>query len=152
MPNVSVFIPPELEPIKKDLTRFWSAMVYKLRKNAHKGKWEGTNIEKAFSDMEFEAKELSQAIQENSFAEILLEGADVANFAMIITSVALNELPRDESKTAVDAVVSVLAKPVPRAFDPHSDPTKALNREATLTVQTRPINMGYPQPKGGGKL
>jgi len=93
MPHINVYIPNELIPISKDLSRFWSAMVYKLRKNKHKGKWEDLNLETALTKMVDEVGELRQAMDEKSYAEILLEGADIANFAMIITSVALDELP-----------------------------------------------------------
>jgi len=93
MPHISVYIPEDLMPMSKDLGRFWSAMVYKLRKNRHKGKWEELNLSGALSKMVDEVDELKQAMNEGSYAEILLEGADIANFAMIITSVALDELP-----------------------------------------------------------
>ena len=93
MPHINVYIPDELTPIAKDLSRFWSAMVYKLRKNKHKGKWEDLSLSEALLRMVEEVGELKQAMHEQSYAEILLEGADIANFAMIITSVALDELP-----------------------------------------------------------
>lgn len=93
MAKVEVFIPDELAPMAKDLVRFWSAQVYKLRKNAHKGKWEGVGLERCFSLLSAEVAELQQAIAEGSFAEVLMEGADVANFALIATSVALEQDP-----------------------------------------------------------
>jgi hypothetical protein len=87
-----VYIPDEISSLAPDLVRFWSAMVEKLRLNRHKGKWEGLNLDSAFELMEGEVAELEQAIHDGSFAAILFEGADVANFALIVTSCALNHV------------------------------------------------------------
>lgn len=123
MAKVEVFIPDELLPMAQDLTRFFSAMVFKLRKNAHKGKWEDLNLSQTMAKLEQEVSELDLAISEGSFCEILLEGADVANFAMIATSVALSEVgqpvahkPRTAAPASPDGVPSgpraVAATPV----------------------------------------
>ena len=86
-----LFFPPELEPMRLDVRRFIEAMLYKLRKNAKKGKWENTNLTKAFDLMLGEVDELRAAIVENSSVEILLEGVDIANYAMIISSIAIEK-------------------------------------------------------------
>ena len=140
MAHVNVFIPPELEPMAKDLTRFWSAMIYKLRKNVHKGKWEDVDLIKGFTMLVEEVEELRTAIDEASYAEILLEGADSANMAMIITSVALNSLPKVEDQVAVPRTPAL-------ASGPTSD---AVKTKMGVPVPYR--SLGYPQPKGNGSL
>lgn len=85
---ISFYLPPEIGPLRHELRRFIEAAIYKLRKNAHKSKWEHGDIEKAFRQMQSEIEELKQAIAENNSIEILLESSDVSNFAMIIASIA----------------------------------------------------------------
>jgi len=63
-------------------------MIYKLRKNAHKGKWEGRSLKDEMGKLRAEVVELTDAIDEGNSVEIILEGADVANFALIIASIA----------------------------------------------------------------
>jgi len=84
-----LFFPPELEPMRLDVRRFIEAMLYKLRKNAKKGRWESIDLNKAFDLMMGEVGELRTAISENNSVEILLEGADCANFALIVSSIAI---------------------------------------------------------------
>ena len=138
MAHVSVFIPPELEPMVKDLTRFWSAMIYKLRKNVHKGKWEDVDLPKGLSMLVEEVEELRLAIEEASYAEILLEGADSANMAMIITSVALNSLPKVEDQVAVQKAPPLGSVPISGGV-------------TVGTAMSMPYKApGYPAPKGNG--
>lgn len=138
MAHVSVFIPPELEPMMKDLTRFWSAMIYKLRKNVHKGKWEDVDLPKGLSMLVGEVEELRLAIEEASYAEILLEGADSANMAMIITSVALNSLPKAEDQATTQKTPSLGSAPVSGGV-------------TTGAAMSMPYEApGYPMPKGNG--
>jgi hypothetical protein len=87
--RLSIFIPKELEALAPDLQRFWDAQVFKLRKNAHKGKWESLNVAKAMALLDGEVSELNAAIAEGSSIEILMEAADVANFAAILANIAL---------------------------------------------------------------
>jgi hypothetical protein len=140
MSYVKIFIPPELSPMVKDLTRFWSAMVYKLRKNAHKGKWEDVDLTKGFSLLTGEVEELRLAIEEGSYAEVMLEGADAANMAMIITSVALNSLPLPENYIQDE-------EPPPLATERVSVAPKT----AGATSAAYKVS-GYPEPKGKGVL
>jgi len=106
--HVRVYIPDEIANLAPDLVRFWSAMVEKLRLNRHKGKWEGLNMDSAFELMGCEVVELERAIRDGSFAAILFEGADVANFALILTSCALNHVtmantpPQEQTTDARD--------------------------------------------------
>lgn len=71
--------------VKKDLRFFVSAMLYKLKKNVHKGRYEqdGTSVEQALIRLKEEVAELEEAIAEGNDIEIIMEAADVANFAMI---------------------------------------------------------------------
>lgn len=74
---------------KDDIRRFTDAMMYKLRRNAHKGRWEGMTLKEAVERLEDEVKELRAAIAEGNSVEILLEAADVGNFAMIAAHIAI---------------------------------------------------------------
>lgn len=86
--SLAFYLPAELEPMRHEIRRFVEAMLFKLRKNAHKGKWEGCDLTKAFDLMRAETNELEQAAREGNSVEILMEGADVANFALIVASIA----------------------------------------------------------------
>lgn len=88
---MELFIPPELKSAEPELHRFFEAMIYKLRKNAHKGKWEGANLEGLFERLQEEINELKQAVQEGSMFEVILESADCSNFLMMIAAVALEK-------------------------------------------------------------
>lgn len=86
---LQISVPHELEDIRPDLQRFFDAMVYKLRRNKHKGRWEGLDLNATFERIEGELKELNDALNEGSSMEILMESADVANFALIIANIGL---------------------------------------------------------------
>ena len=85
---IEVFIPKELEAVEDDIRRFFDCMVFKLRKNAHKGDWEGMTTSQALNYLRGEVSELTAAIEEGSSAEIAMESADVANFALMASSIA----------------------------------------------------------------
>lgn len=89
--TLQVAVPPELVSIgvAPDLQRFFDAMIYKLRRNAHKGRWETLPLAKAFSDLHGEVAELDAAIASGSTSETLMEAADVANEALIVAAIAL---------------------------------------------------------------
>jgi len=86
--SISVRIPAEVEPYTHDLRRFIDAMIYKLKVHSNKGKWEGLPIEKALELLQGEAAELKEAVEGGNLVEILTEAADVANYALIIASIA----------------------------------------------------------------
>lgn len=92
--TLRIRIPPELSGYGPELRRFLDAMIYKLRRNAHKGKWEDVPLGRAFSLLEDEVTELHSVIDEGSTAEILMEAADVANMALITANIAMEA--RDE--------------------------------------------------------
>lgn len=87
--TIVVRLPPELKGYGPSLIRFFDAMVFKLRRNAHKGKWEAMPLEKAMSDLQGEVGELITAVKNCNTSEILMEGADVANEALIVADIAL---------------------------------------------------------------
>jgi NTP pyrophosphatase (non-canonical NTP hydrolase) len=90
MPAISftVTVPGEMAHYAHDIRRFVEAMVYKLEKNADKGKWEGYTVDHAFKLLEAEVSELREEIGGNSIKTIL-EAADVANFALMIANIAV---------------------------------------------------------------
>jgi len=66
------------------------AMIFKLDKNAGKGRWQDVDIIGYLAKLSLEFKELEEAIQQGNTVNILLEAADVANFALIIASKELD--------------------------------------------------------------
>ena len=92
---IEIYVPPELNElgIGPDLQRFFDAMIYKLRRNASKGRWENFPIEAAFQRLDEERQELDVAIATHSTSEVLMEAADVANFALIIANISLEAKP-----------------------------------------------------------
>lgn len=69
----------------REVSIFAEAMVYKLRRNAHKGRrWEGLSNDELFDLLGREVEELKGAIKEGNRIEIILEAADVANFALML--------------------------------------------------------------------
>lgn len=90
--TLEVFLPKELVEIGvgPDLQRFFDAMIYKLRRNAHKGNWDNLSLEGATADLTGEVEELMGAIASGSTSEILMEAADVANEALIVANIALS--------------------------------------------------------------
>lgn len=86
--DIHIAVPMELELYRHDIRRFLDAIIYKLKKNAHKGRWEGAKIRDYIRKLKDEVAELEDAIAGENHIEIILEAADVANFAMIISSMA----------------------------------------------------------------
>jgi NTP pyrophosphatase (non-canonical NTP hydrolase) len=64
-------------------------MMYKLRLNAHKGRWEHKKVAEYMAHVREEVTELDHAIGEGNMIEVVLEAADVANMAMIVSSMAI---------------------------------------------------------------
>lgn len=86
---VSIALPPEVMQYQHDIRRFVEAMVYKLVKHSNKGRWEKVDIEKALGLLDGEVDELREAMQRGNMVEILLEAADVANYGLIISAIAM---------------------------------------------------------------
>lgn len=85
-----------LDRYRRDIREFQDAMEYKLRVHQDKGHWEGANPEEMMGRLAGEVAELQEAIDEGNSIEIMLEAADVANFAMIIQWIARHEHERHE--------------------------------------------------------
>lgn len=86
---ITIAVPNELSYMRADLQRFFDAMIYKLRRNRHKGRWENVDLALATKRLGDEIAELNLAISDGSTAEILMEAADVGNMALIVGAVAL---------------------------------------------------------------
>ena len=87
--DIIIRIPPEVAQYKDDIRRFVDAMVYKLAAKAHKGRWENMPIDKAMELLRGEEAELTEAIERGNLVEVLLEAADVGNFALIVSAIAI---------------------------------------------------------------
>lgn len=85
---LSFNLPAEVQPYEADIRRFVDAMIYKLKVHHKKGRWEGQDLEGMLDRLREEAGELEGAIMGRNLIEILTEAADVANFALIIASIA----------------------------------------------------------------
>lgn len=72
--------------MRKELLLFTEVMEHKLRLNDHKGGWENTSINELFGLLHKEVEELNHAIMrgEGTMA-VMMEAADIANFAMMIS-------------------------------------------------------------------
>lgn len=87
--SIVIQVPPELRGYAPSLTRFFDAMIFKLRRNSHKGKWENVPILRAMNLLENESKELKEAVGHGNTSEILMEAADVANQALIVAEITM---------------------------------------------------------------
>jgi NTP pyrophosphatase (non-canonical NTP hydrolase) len=65
-------------------------MLYKLDINSSKGRWQDIDTQASLERLMEEAIELREALQTDNTVSILLEAADVANFALIIASKELD--------------------------------------------------------------
>lgn len=90
-PAIVVFIPPEVEQYAAEIARFVEAMVFKLSVHSKKGKWENLPIAKALELLRGEEEELTEAVRRGNMVEILLEAADTANYALIISAIAMEK-------------------------------------------------------------
>lgn len=82
-------IPPELAGYEDDIERAFGAAIYKLARNTNKGKWETLDMATALKLLVNEVSELSEAVREGNSIDIVMETADVMNFALIVSSIAL---------------------------------------------------------------
>lgn len=89
MSQITFNLPPEVEQYEHDIRRFVDAMVYKLKVHSKKGRWEDLPSIQALSLLKQEVEELEKAMAEGNMIETMLEAADVANFALIIASIAV---------------------------------------------------------------
>lgn len=87
------YLPVDVETA---LSRMVEAMRYKLHANRKKGVWENITIEQALQFLRDEVDELEEALTTSNRYEIIMECADVANFALILSDVLLRELSKKE--------------------------------------------------------
>jgi NTP pyrophosphatase (non-canonical NTP hydrolase) len=69
---------------RKEVRVFAALMEHKLKKNDHKPNFENTDINYLLERLKEEVQELHEAVANESWFEVMLEAADVANFACII--------------------------------------------------------------------
>ena len=89
--HILVAIPDEVMPYSTEIQRFADAMVYKLSVHSRKGKWENLDVFTAIDKMEGEVHELREAVNRGNMVEILLESADVANYGLIVSAIAVDK-------------------------------------------------------------
>lgn len=87
--DITIALPPEVMQYQHDIRRFVEAMVYKLALHASKGRWENKTIVERLDRLDGEVFELKEAAQRGNMVEILLEAADVANYGLIISAIAM---------------------------------------------------------------
>lgn len=95
---LTIRIPPELKGYEPEMAKFLDAMVFKLRRNAHKGKWETVPMALALERLDDEMGELRSAVVNGSTMEILMESADVANMALIVANISLEVRGKEKEK------------------------------------------------------
>jgi len=88
--SITITLPRGCEQYSNDIRRFINAMLYKLEINSGKGRWQDINSQESLERLMEEAIELREALQTDNTVSILLEAADVANFALIIASKELD--------------------------------------------------------------
>ena len=69
---------------RKEVEIFSLCMEEKLRRNDHKGGWEGVGQHTLFDRLRAEVDELEQALANEPDVNVMYEAADIANFAMMI--------------------------------------------------------------------
>lgn len=90
MKRMEVYVPDALADYERELRGFFDAMLYKLSANAHKGMWENESLSSMYQRLREELDELHESLRNANSIHVALEAADVANFALIITSLAVN--------------------------------------------------------------
>ena len=78
--------------MRESVYHFAMAMEAELKKNDHKGGWDGESVDWLLKRLDQEVIELKDAIRlGKNPSEVGEEAADVANFAMMISEVVYNE-------------------------------------------------------------
>lgn len=84
--------------LRESLQNFAEAMEQKLRKNDHKGGWEGLSFEMLLDYLKLELHELEVALKHESPKDVAKEAVDIANFALMIWQVGIWRSARGEHK------------------------------------------------------
>jgi len=85
---IDIHLPDGIAEYGPDLRRFFDAMVMKLYFNRHKGFADGCHPIEMCDKASDELKELRDALLHKSQEDVVLESADVANFAWLTALVA----------------------------------------------------------------
>jgi hypothetical protein len=93
MKYLQIPIPLNCEEYSGDIWRFTQRMLTKLSENVHKGHWRDVDIPTALDLLKEEVVELEQEIYDEHVDGTHRECADVANFALIISSVLDRRTP-----------------------------------------------------------
>lgn len=101
MPILKLYLDPRIDDLTPRLKLFFEAMLYKLARNVHKGRWEDLNLQTSVARLKGETHELVAAIDSGNSVEILMEAADVANFAMIVADIATDKVPIAADKVSI---------------------------------------------------
>ena len=97
MSILTIHLDPKIDDLKPRLKLFFEAMVYKLARNANKGRWEDLDVDSSMIRLREEVQELAEAIDTGNGVEMLMEAADVANFAMILADIATDKKEPDNA-------------------------------------------------------
>ena len=89
--HIRLHWPVETDSLRREFVRFIEAMTFKLRKNSRKQALVKEDLPALFGRLRAEINELEQAVAERNSVEVLLEGADVANFAMFVAAIAMRD-------------------------------------------------------------
>ena len=90
----------KIRGVRKEVEVFAAMMEHKLKKNDHKPNFENTNLDYLLERLKGEVAELEEAIKNESWFEVMLEAADVANFACIIVwNILRNQVASHQENT-----------------------------------------------------
>lgn len=89
MTEIVIKLPEGVVQYKDDIRRFVDAMIYKLNVHSAKGRWDDATLAKVMGLLDGEVVELKSALEGGNLIDIMLEAADVANYCMIASSIAV---------------------------------------------------------------
>lgn len=93
---MKIDVPVELKDVEPHIKVFFDAMLYKLAQNSHKGAWENLKADEAYHKLMAECQELNEALTDlRNTVEIILECADVGNFALILANIAVRDAGKE---------------------------------------------------------
>lgn len=93
--SITIHLPDEIAHYEGDLRFFFDLMVFKLNLNRHKGFGEGKDPTDLADRADDELTELRDACERGSQADVVMEAADVANFAWL-TALCVSRMTKKE--------------------------------------------------------